>query len=121
MSGAVISEPFDNTNYDLAVSWEFRYTFYDDFGVQTYKSVEHYQKLARNAGAMASTDSKRPAATASATAVRIRASYTSFGHGDGIGTTTSGRPAANACASSTSTRCSRWAPVEISTPFQIRS
>jgi hypothetical protein len=46
----VISEPFDNTNYDLAVSWEFRYVFYDDFGVQTYKSVEQYQKLARNAG-----------------------------------------------------------------------
>jgi hypothetical protein len=46
----VIGEPFDNTNYDLAVSWEFRYTFYDDFGVQTYKSVEQYQKLARNAG-----------------------------------------------------------------------
>jgi SAM-dependent methyltransferase len=46
----VISEPFDNTNYDLAVSWEFRYVFYDDFGVQTYKSVEQYQQLLRNAG-----------------------------------------------------------------------
>lgn len=46
----VISEPFDDTNYDLAVSWEFRYTFYDDFGVQTYKSVKQYEQLARNAG-----------------------------------------------------------------------
>ena len=46
----VISEPFDDTNYDLAVSWEFRYTFYDDFGVQTYKSVAQYQQMLRNAG-----------------------------------------------------------------------
>lgn len=46
----VISEPFDDTNYDLAVSWEFRYTFYDDFGVQTYKPVALYEKLARSAG-----------------------------------------------------------------------
>jgi SAM-dependent methyltransferase len=46
----VISEPFDDTNPDLAVSWEFRYTFYDDFGVQTYKSIEQYQQLLRNAG-----------------------------------------------------------------------
>ena len=46
----VISEPFDDTNYDLSVSWEFRYTFYDDFGVKTYKSVGQYEQLARNAG-----------------------------------------------------------------------
>jgi SAM-dependent methyltransferase len=46
----VISEPFDDTNYDLAVSWEFRYTFYDDFGVQTYKSSAQYQQLLRKAG-----------------------------------------------------------------------
>jgi SAM-dependent methyltransferase len=46
----VISEPFDDTNKDLAISWEFRYTFYDDFGVQTYKSSAQYQQLARNAG-----------------------------------------------------------------------
>jgi SAM-dependent methyltransferase len=46
----VISEPFDDTNYDLAVSWEFRYTFYDDFGVQTYKSIAQYKELAKNAG-----------------------------------------------------------------------
>jgi SAM-dependent methyltransferase len=46
----VICEPFDDTNHDLAVSWEFRYTFYDDFGVQVYKSVEQYQTMLRNAG-----------------------------------------------------------------------
>ena len=34
----------------------------------------------------------------------MRASYTSFGHGCGIATTRSGRPAARACASSTSRR-----------------
>jgi hypothetical protein len=46
----VISEPFDDTNRDLAISWEFRYTFYDDFGVHTYKSVAMYKKLLSNAG-----------------------------------------------------------------------
>ena len=46
----VISEPFDDTNRDLAISWEFRYTFYDDFGVQTYKSIAQYQDMLRNAG-----------------------------------------------------------------------
>jgi precorrin-6B methylase 2 len=46
----VISEPFTDTNYDLAISWEFRYTFYDDFGVQTYKSIAQYQTLLKNAG-----------------------------------------------------------------------
>jgi ubiquinone/menaquinone biosynthesis C-methylase UbiE/DNA-binding MarR family transcriptional regulator len=46
----VISEPFDDTNYDLAVSWEYRYTFYDDFGVHTYKSVAMYKDMAKNAG-----------------------------------------------------------------------
>jgi len=46
----VISEPFDDTNADLALSWEFRYTFYDDFGVQTYKSIEQYRLLLKNAG-----------------------------------------------------------------------
>lgn len=46
----VIVEPFDDTNADLAVSWEFRYVFYDDFGVQTYKSVAQYQEMLKNAG-----------------------------------------------------------------------
>lgn len=46
----VISEPFDDTNADLAVSWEFRYTFYDDFGVKTYKSVTQYTELLKQAG-----------------------------------------------------------------------
>jgi hypothetical protein len=46
----VICEPFDDTNRDLALSWEFRYTFYDDFGVQTYKSIAQYQGLLTNAG-----------------------------------------------------------------------
>lgn len=46
----VIGEPFDDTNYDLAVSWEFRYLFYDDFGVHVYKSVGEYQALLRQAG-----------------------------------------------------------------------
>jgi hypothetical protein len=46
----VVSEPFDDTNRDLAISWEFRYTFYDDFGVHTYKSIAEYQGLLRNAG-----------------------------------------------------------------------
>jgi SAM-dependent methyltransferase len=46
----VISEPFDDTNRDLALSWEFRYTFYDDFGVQTYKSIQQYRQMAKHAG-----------------------------------------------------------------------
>jgi precorrin-6B methylase 2 len=46
----VISEPFDDTNADLALSWEFRYTFYDDFGVQTYKSIAQYHAMLKNAG-----------------------------------------------------------------------
>jgi hypothetical protein len=46
----VISEPFTDTNLDLAISWEFRYTFYDDFGVQTYKSIAQYQGLLQHAG-----------------------------------------------------------------------
>jgi hypothetical protein len=51
----VICEPFDDTNRDLALSWEFRYTFYDDFGVQTYKSIAQYQGLLKNAGFSAFT------------------------------------------------------------------
>jgi SAM-dependent methyltransferase len=46
----VISEPFDDTNHDLAISWEFRYTFYDDFGVQTYKSIAQYKDMLKHAG-----------------------------------------------------------------------
>lgn len=46
----VICEPFDDTNADLAVSWEFRYTFYDDFGVRTYKSIGMYEDMLRRAG-----------------------------------------------------------------------
>ncbi len=46
----VISEPFDDTNRDLAISWEFRYTFYDDFGVHTYKSIALYRELLTEAG-----------------------------------------------------------------------
>jgi SAM-dependent methyltransferase len=46
----VISEPFDDTNHDLAISWEFRYTFYDDFGVQTYKSIAQYQAMLKHVG-----------------------------------------------------------------------
>jgi SAM-dependent methyltransferase len=46
----VISEPFDDTNRDLAISWEFRYTFYDDFGAGVYKSIGQYQTLLKSAG-----------------------------------------------------------------------
>jgi SAM-dependent methyltransferase len=46
----VISEPFDDTNRDLAVSWEFRYAFYDDFGAGTYKSIAQYKAMLKNAG-----------------------------------------------------------------------
>ncbi|MEY4579993.1 MAG: hypothetical protein RL701_4696 [Pseudomonadota bacterium] len=46
----VISEPFDDTNRDLAISWEFRYTFYDDFGAGVYKSIGQYQTMLKNAG-----------------------------------------------------------------------
>lgn len=46
----VISEPLDDTNEDLAVSWEYRYTFYDDFGVQTYKSRAQYEAQLKVAG-----------------------------------------------------------------------
>jgi hypothetical protein len=46
----VISEPFDDTNKDLAISWEYRYTFYDDFGVHTYKSIAEYSRMLKEAG-----------------------------------------------------------------------
>jgi SAM-dependent methyltransferase len=46
----VISEPLDDSNRDLAVSWEYRYTFYDDFGVQTYKSRAQYEAQLKVAG-----------------------------------------------------------------------
>ena len=46
----VISEPFDDTNRDLALSWEFRYTFYDDFGAGCYKSIAQYKAMLKNAG-----------------------------------------------------------------------
>jgi hypothetical protein len=40
---------FEDTNRDLSVSWEFRYTFYDDFGVHVYKSIAEYDALLGNA------------------------------------------------------------------------
>jgi tRNA1(Val) A37 N6-methylase TrmN6 len=46
----VIVEPFDDTNADLAISWEFRYTFYDDFGAGVYKSIGQYETMLKNAG-----------------------------------------------------------------------
>jgi len=46
----VISEPLDDTNKELAISWEYRYTFYDDFGVQTYKGSAQYAAQLKAAG-----------------------------------------------------------------------
>jgi hypothetical protein len=46
----VICEPFVDENEDLAMSWQFRYIFYDDFGVDTYKCVAQYRKMIDAAG-----------------------------------------------------------------------
>jgi hypothetical protein len=46
----VICEPFVDENPDLTVSWEFRYLFYDDFGVATYKTTAQYRDMLASAG-----------------------------------------------------------------------
>lgn len=46
----LICEPFIDRNRDLALSWQFRYIFYDDFGAETYKFISQYEKMLGNAG-----------------------------------------------------------------------
>lgn len=46
----VICEPLLDQNRDLVINWEFRYLFYDDFGVAVYKSRAQYEKLLQEAG-----------------------------------------------------------------------
>jgi SAM-dependent methyltransferase len=45
-----ICEPFINRNPDLALSWQFRYLFYDDFDVETYKFIRQYRSMVAAAG-----------------------------------------------------------------------
>ena len=58
-----ICEPFIDRNPDLALSWQFRYIFYDDFGVETYKFIQQYQALIADAGFAESTVQDRVADT----------------------------------------------------------
>jgi SAM-dependent methyltransferase len=46
----LICEPFIDRNRDLALSWQFRYIFYDDFGAETYKFIAQYEKMLGSAG-----------------------------------------------------------------------
>lgn len=46
----VICEPLLDDNKDLGISWEFRYIFYDDFGVGVYKSRSAYEQMLTEAG-----------------------------------------------------------------------
>jgi len=46
----VISEPLLDGNEDFVIGWEFRYIFYDDFGVAVYKTRATYEQLLAEAG-----------------------------------------------------------------------
>jgi SAM-dependent methyltransferase len=46
----VICEPLLDGNKDLIIAWEFRYIFYDDFGVAVYKTRAAYEQLLAEAG-----------------------------------------------------------------------
>jgi SAM-dependent methyltransferase len=46
----VICEPFIDDNRNLVMAWEFRYLFYDDFGVAVYKSQADYEQLITGQG-----------------------------------------------------------------------
>jgi SAM-dependent methyltransferase len=46
----IICEPMLDDNRDLAIAWEFRYLFYDDFGVAVYKTKAQYESLLTEAG-----------------------------------------------------------------------
>jgi SAM-dependent methyltransferase len=46
----VICEPLLDGNKDLVIAWEFRYLFYDDFGVAVYKTRSQYEQLLTEAG-----------------------------------------------------------------------
>jgi DNA-binding transcriptional ArsR family regulator len=46
----LICEPFIDRNPDLALSWQFRYIFYDDLAVESYKFVRQYRSMLAAAG-----------------------------------------------------------------------
>ncbi len=46
----VINEALLEGNRDYALSWEFRYIFYDTFGRFVYKSLPFYESILRDAG-----------------------------------------------------------------------
>jgi len=46
----VICEPLLEGNEDFVIGWEFRYIFYDDFGVAVYKPRSEYEQLLTEAG-----------------------------------------------------------------------
>lgn len=41
----LICEPFVEDNEDLTINWEYRYIFYDDFGVGVYKYSKAYMEI----------------------------------------------------------------------------
>ncbi|MBI1858652.1 MAG: methyltransferase domain-containing protein [Candidatus Melainabacteria bacterium] len=41
----LICEPFVDDNEDLTINWEYRYLFYDDFGVGVYKYSKTYLEM----------------------------------------------------------------------------
>jgi SAM-dependent methyltransferase len=45
-----ICEPLLESNKDLITEWEFRYIFYDDFGVAVFKTRAVYERLLTGAG-----------------------------------------------------------------------
>ena len=46
----VICEPLIDRNADMVLSWEFRYLFYDDFGVGVYKTRAAYERMLEASG-----------------------------------------------------------------------
>jgi len=46
----VICEPLLDGNKDLVTEWEFRYIFYDDFGVAVYKPRSVYEQILAETG-----------------------------------------------------------------------
>ncbi|NLE39590.1 MAG: hypothetical protein GX621_16345, partial [Pirellulaceae bacterium] len=46
----IINEALVDGNNDYAISWEFRYLFYDTFGRAAFKSLAVYQSLLEEAG-----------------------------------------------------------------------
>lgn len=46
----IICEPFKDENKTLALTWEFLYIFWDDFGQGVFKYIGQYEKILRDIG-----------------------------------------------------------------------